>query len=212
MTNPFKNISEKNQEKLLKILEAHRFTFRKNSLILTNINQGNFIGIIVDGILQIIKNDYNGNRIIIEELEEGDIFGTSLFPLQNVEYDILTKEDTTILIIDYDQLINLQLESKEYYNQFIKNLLEIVTNKIQEKNERIEILTKKTIRNKLLEYFNIASKNRSNRTFYLPFTFTDLADFLAIDRSAMSRELKYLKEEGFIEIKGKRITLLFDKY
>ena len=106
--------------------------------------------------------------------------------------------------------MNLNLNT-ESYNQFIKNMLQIISSKIQEKNERIEILTKKTIRNRLLEYFNITRSNYGSKIIYLPFTFTDLADYLAIDRCAMSRELKYLKEEGLIEIKGRRITLLYDK-
>ena len=61
-----------------------------------------------------------------------------------------------------------------------------------------------------MEYFNIVSKKRGSRHIYIPSTFTDLADYLAIDRSAMSRELKYLKEERLIEIKDKRITLLYN--
>ena len=79
----------------------------------------------------------------------------------------------------------------------------------QNSEERIEILTKKTIRDKLLEYFNIYRKKHASKIIYLPFSFTDLADFLAVDRSAMTRELKNLKEEGFIETKGRRITLLY---
>ena len=84
------------------------------------------------------------------------------------------------------------------------------TEKIQENNERIEILTNKTIRDKLLAYFRNNTKNSNNRIVYLPFTLTDLADYLAVNRSAMSRELKNLKDEGFIEIKNKKIKLLFD--
>lgn len=211
MLNPFQNISPKNREKLLYTLESSRLTFPKNELILSNINQGNIIGIVIKGMLQIIKTDYNGTRTIIEELEENDIFGTIISPLSN-EYDILTKEESTVYIIDYDEIKNLDLDNKNYYNQFIKNLLEIIILKIEERNNRIEILTKKTIRNKLLEYFNIESKKNGLRVINLPFNFTDLADYLAIDRSAMSRELKYLKEEGFIEIKNHKITLLYDKY
>ena len=211
MINPFQNISPKNREKLLYTLESSRLTFPKNELILSNINQGNIIGIVIKGMMQIIKNDYNGTRTIIEELEENDIFGTIISPLSN-EYDILTKEESTVYIIDYDEINKLDLENKSYYNQFIKNLLEIIILKIEERNNRIEILTKKTIRNKLLEYFNIESKKNGLRVINLPFNFTDLADYLAIDRSAMSRELKYLKEEGFIEIKNHKITLLYDKY
>ena len=80
---------------------------------------------------------------------------------------------------------------------------------MQEKNERIGILTKKTIRDKLLEYFRIRSRKTGSRNIYLPFTFKELADYLAVDRSAMSRELSYLKDEGLIETIGKRIVLKY---
>ncbi len=211
MTDPFKNISPKNCEKLLYMLEVNRLTFPKNKLILNNIREKNIIGIVMSGVIQIIKIDYNGNRTIIEELAENGVFGTNFSPLLNIEYDILTKEETDIYILDYEEVISFQTD-KEYYHQFIKNLLEIINEKFIEKNQRIEILTKKTIRNKLLEYFRIESGKYGSRVIYLPFNFTDLADYLAIDRCAMSRELKYLKEEGFIEVKGKKITLLYDKY
>ena len=211
MINLFQNISPKNREKLLYTLESSRLTFPKNQLILANITRGNIIGILISGMMQIIKTDYNGNRTIIEELEENDVFGTIITPLKNLEYDILTKEECIVYIVDYDEILNLDL-SKDYYNQFIKNLLEITIEKIEEKNNHIEILTKKTIRNKILEYFNIESKKTGTRVINLPFTFTNLADYLAIDRSAMSREIKYLKDEGFIEVKNHKITLLYDKY
>ena len=208
MRKPFDNISKQEKISLLKDLEAYSIDFNKNEMILKKVKNTNFIGIIVNGLIQIIKTDYNGNRIIIEELGGNEIFGSKISSLNNIEYSIITKEETKIIIFDYYQIINKNSKSK-YYNQFIKNLLEIIINSINEKNNRIEILTKKTIRNKLLEYFRIVSSKNNSKNIYLPFTFTDLADFLAIDRSAMSRELKYLKEEGFIEIKYKRITLLY---
>ena len=208
MKNPFYNIDEIDKEQLLKHLETVTFEFPKNNTILEKIKNDNFIGIIIDGLVQIIKTDYNGNRTIIEELSENSMFGSRISSLSNKEYSIITKEDTRIIIIDYDQILRCNVNSN-YYNQFIKNLLDITINSVNSKNERIEILTKKTIRNKLLEYFRIVSSKNNSRNIYLPFTFTDLADYLAIDRSAMTRELKYLKEEGFIEIKNKRITLLY---
>ena len=208
MTDPFYNIDEIDKEQLLKQLETVTFEFPKNNTILEKIKNDNFIGIIIDGLVQIIKTDYNGNRTIIEELSENSMFGSRISSLSNKEYSIITKEDTRIIIIDYDQILRCNVNSN-YYNQFIKNLLDITINSVNSKNERIEILTKKTIRNKLLEYFRIVSSKNNSRNIYLPFTFTDLADYLAIDRSAMTRELKYLKEEGFIEIKNKRITLLY---
>ena len=205
----FKNISNKNKEKLLRLIEANTIIYKENTSILNTLKNDNIIGIVLEGNIQITKTDYNGNRILIEDLFENDIFGTILSHLNNKEYQIITKEPTKIILIDFDTIINAKQNNKEFYNQFIKNLLEIIVKKINEKNERIEILTSKSIRNKLLEYFRITAKKSGRKTFYLPFTFTDLADYLSVDRSAMSREIKNLKDEGFIEIKQKRITLFY---
>lgn len=210
MSNLFKQISVKEKEKLLKFLEANTFIFKKDTTILSTLKNENIIGVIISGYAQIVRTDYNGNRTIIEELEKESLFGSSISSLSSNECDIITKEDTKVLIIDYDRIISLDYNNR-YYNQFIKNLLEITTKIIDEKNERIEILTKKTIRDKLLEYFNIISKKHGSRNIYLPFSFTDLADYLAVDRSAMTRELKYLKEEKLITTKGRKIILHYGK-
>lgn len=209
MINLFHNINEKNQEKLLKLLEANTFSFKKDITILSTTKNENIIGIIVSGYVQIIQNDYNGNRIIVESLEENDLFGSMFSSISNSEYDIITKEDSKIIIIEYNQIIENVKSNYAFYTQFIQNLLQIIAYKINEKNERIEILTEKTIRNRLLKYFQIISKKNGSRNIYLPFTFTGLADYIAVDRCAMSRELKNLKEEGFIEIKSRKITLLY---
>lgn len=208
MKNPFNNINDKQKDKLLKLLEAVTLNIKKNSSVLSSIKNDNFIGIILEGRIQIIKTDYNGNRTIIEELKENGMFGTKISSLSNQEYDVITKEDAKIIMIDYERIINNDNKTS-YYNQFMKNILEIIISITNEKNNRIEILTKKTIRNKLLEYFSIVSKNNKSKNIYLSSTLTDLADYLAIDRCAMMRELKYLKEEGFIEVKNKKITLLY---
>ena len=81
--------------------------------------------------------------------------------------------------------------------------------KIIKLNTRIELLTKKNIRDKLLSYFDILASKKLNRTFVLPFSLTDLADYLSVDRSAMMRELSHLKEDGIIEKNGNKITLLY---
>ena len=208
MRKLFANISVKDQKKLLKLLETSVLSYKKDSVVLSTGNN-NIIGIILEGKAQIIRTDYNGNRTIIEELEEESIFGTALSSLSSDECQIITKEDTKILVIDYDIIISSKNNNYSYYNQFIKNLLEITTNIIDEKNNRIEILTKKSIRDKLLEYFRIYRKKHGTNIIYLPFSYTDLSDYLAVDRSAMSREIKSLKEEGFISTKGRKINLLY---
>lgn len=208
----FDQINYKNQQKLLRMLESDIINVPKNNTILSTISNDNIIGIIKEGCIQIIKTDDNGNQIIIDELTTGEVFGSYIAFFNNKDYSIQTKEASEIIIIDYDILMNFNQNTKEYYNQFIKNLLIIIMSDMKKTTERLEILTRKTIRNRLLEYFNISLKNSGTKHIYLPFNFTDLAHYLAVDRSAMMRELKYMKEERIIEIKGKRITLLTDKY
>ena len=89
------------------------------------------------------------------------------------------------------------------------NLFEIINSKISKKNERIRILEKKQIRERLLEYFEIQYRKSYTRNIYMPISFKDLSDYLAVNRSSMFRELKSLKDEGFIAVKGRRVTLLF---
>lgn len=207
MDELFANIDNRQKTKLLKILEANTLLFKKNNLIMSSVKQDNIICLLVSGHLQIIKTDYNGNRTIIEDLKENSVFGSITSSISNNEYDILTKEDSKIIIIDFNEIINYDESNTNYFNQFLKNLLTIMSNKIKKNNDRIEILTNKTIRDKLLAYFKI---NNISKTVHLPFTLTDLADYLAVNRSAMQREIKNLKDEGLIEIKGKKIKLLYD--
>ena len=85
----------------------------------------------------------------------------------------------------------------------------VIAQKIRQKNERIRILEKKQIREKLLEYFEVEYKKSYLRRITLPFSLKDLADYMGVNRSAMFRELKRLKEDNLIEVNGKRITLLY---
>ena len=209
MISLFKDITPNNKGKLLKLLETSNFTYQKGVNIAYLFKDKESIGLVLSGSLDIIRIDYNGTRTIIETIYEEEILGTSLTSLLSNDYEIITREDTKILWLDYNVILGINDIKYTYYNQFIKNLLMIALEKNTLKNERIEILTQKTIRNKLLEYFRIeALKNRS-KIIYLKSTWQDLADYLAIDRCAMTRELKYLKEEGFISVKGRVITILY---
>lgn len=208
MQNLFENISEKNKEKLLKLLRAQTVPYGRDVNILSNVNHGNFIGIVDTGTLQIVFNDYNGNSIILEELQQNDIFGNLISSINSEECEVLTKEKSTITYIDYDNITKSN-NNTDYYITFVQNLINLMANQLNTKNERIEILTKRSIRDKLLEYFRMLSLKKGSKVFTIPFTFIDLANYLSVDRCAMTRELKYLKTEGFIKIEGKRVHLLY---
>lgn len=210
MNSPFDGITKFQINKLYVLLGVHIYDFNKNQEILPTIKSENIIGIILDGYAQIKNIEYNGNEIIIENLTKDSVFGTNISLTNNENYEIIAKQDTRVLVIDYDKLFNPRNIKHSYFNIFLTNLFDIINIKLKEKNERIRVLEKKQIREKLLEYFDIERKKNRYYSFELPFSLKDLADYLGVNRSAMFRELKTLKDEKFIEVKNRKITLLYE--
>lgn len=203
MHNIFYKISSEEQEILSKMLEANIIKLKKNST-LSKIIYKNILGVVLNGAAQIVKIDYDGNKSIIEDLFPNMVFGSTISSLESEEISLMAKEDTSLIIFDYDRILNSEHIDCKCYMQFLKNILNITNDEITQKNIRIEIITKKTIRARLLAYFEVFSKNGK---ILLNTTYTELADYLAVDRCAMTRELKNLKEEGFIETHGKTILI-----
>lgn len=208
MVSLFQNITLNEKGKILKLLNTTIFTYQKGVNVSYSFNDSETVGVILEGSLDIVRIDYNGNRTIIDTVYEDELFGSSITSIINNDYEIVTKEEVRILWIDYNHILK-NSDTSLAYNQFLKNLLSILLEYNILKNERIEILTQKTIRNKLLEYFRLTVQKNKSKVIYLKSTWQDLADYLAIDRSAMSRELKNLKDEGFIIVKGRVITLCY---
>ena len=151
------------------------------------------------------------------------------FPRQNV----ITKDNVTISInaLLYFQIVdpksavyeieNLPEAIEKLTQTTLRNVIgemdldttftsrDIINEKFMNRNERIKILEQKQIRNKLLAFFEIEQKKTRLNYITLPFSFKDLADYIAVNRSSMFREIKNLKDEGFINVKGKKITLLY---
>ncbi len=209
MKGVFDELSKAQVNKLCDLLETHIFKFSKNSEILPTIKNENIIGIILKGSAQINYIEYNGNEIVMEELGVDGVFGSNISATNDDNCQIIAKEDTEVLVIDYKKMMNTKNLRHVYFNIFFRNVFDIISTKLKERNERIRILEKKQIRDKLLEYFEIEHKKSLSRNIYMQFNFKDLADYMAVNRSAMFRELKNLKDEKFIEVKGKRITLLY---
>ena len=209
MYSPFENLSKSQINKLFDLLGVHVYRFMKNQEVLPTIKNENIIGIILDGYAQILNIDYNGNEIITENLVKDSIFGSNISLTNSENYQIIAKQNTTVVVIDYEKLVNPRNLAHNYFNIFLGNLFDIINNKIKEKNERIKVLEKKQIRDRLLEYFEMEHKKTRQKNICLTLSLKDLADYLAINRSAMFRELKHMKEEKFIEIKNRRITLLY---
>lgn len=203
----FKNLSEVDIKKFMtksktKILEA-----KKDRTIMTNMAKIDEFGIIIKGSANLIKYDINGNIVILNTLEENDVFG-SIFSYNNEENSVITTSDSKILFINYSNLLDLCIKKENNYNNLINNIFYILNEKITSLNNRIDLLTKRSIRDKLLSYFEYECNKKASNSFNLPFSYTSLANFLAVDRSAMMREIKSLKEDGFVITNKKRITIV----
>ena len=198
----FENMSESKINDILKILGYRKIFFKKDHIILSNLFENDLIGIVLSGTATIIKYDYFGNRYILDNLEYNSMFGR---PFLYMDHDIsvMAATDCEVLFLDYDSL----LENSVLCEKINNNINKMVASKISELYERVEILSKKTIKEKLLCYFNIIAQKKGKKTFVLPVTYIELADYLSVDRSAMMRELKKLKDTRVISTNGKKITI-----
>ena len=208
MVNIFENIDSKNKYKLLHSFRADTYKYKAKESILEIVKDSNNLCLITYGSVSFIANSISGNDYVIEKIDKNNIIGSKFYNINDIDIDIITNEETEIISMNYSDVLNYNGKNK-YYSVFMKNLFRILTEREKEINDRINILTKKTIRNKILKYFDILHRKNNSRIIYLTITYTELADYLAIDRSAMTREIKNLKDEGFISITGKRITLLY---
>ena len=198
----FKNMNPDEINDALKSLGARRITFKKEHIIISNLVDDDLIGVILNGKASIVNYGYKGNRDIIDNLEYDDVFGKPFFNI-NSDVVVIAATDCEVLFIDYHLLISQGFK----YDKINYNINRLLTNKIYNLYDKIEILSKRTIREKLLTYFNNLSKKCNKKSFNLPITYIELADYLSVDRSAMTREIKKLKDEKIISINGKKITI-----
>lgn len=190
-----------------KIQKKH---FEKGEVITTYIQKRNQICIMVNGKADLIRYDLNGNKDIVDKFNERDIFGEVFYPVHtNNELIVMATTDCDVLFLVHDYIYNRCKQNCKFHNSFSSSILELTLRNSVHQNTRIEVLSKRTIREKLLTYFSILSSKDFSKSFTLPFSLTNLADYLSVDRSAMMRELKNLSNEGFISKNGNRIKLLY---
>ena len=207
--NIFTGMSDNEINQLLNCFKAQKRIFNKERTIISYMGNTNIIGIVLRGEANIIRYDFNGHRTIIEVLPENSVFGELFSSLENAELSVVATKDCDILFIEYENIIKKCSKACDCHNILIDNMFKLLSLKVIKMNERIEVLAKRTIREKLLAYFSLIASKKISRSFTLPFPLTDLADYLSVDRSAMMREIKHLKEEGFIYTKGRKIKLLY---
>ena len=197
------------QDLQTKCVKCQKKQFTKGEIITTYIEKRKQICIIISGEADLLRYDFNGNKNIIEHFTKNDIFGEYFYTITtNNELFVQSKTKTEVLFFLYDDIQKKCRKNCKFHEELENYFPQLILHKIIELNTRIEILTKRTIREKILTYFYILSKRNYSKTFILPFSLTDLADYLSVDRSAMMREISTLKEDGIILKDGLTITYL----
>jgi len=191
-------------------VKVQKKSFLKGTIITTYIEKRKQICILLTGKADLIRYDLNGNKDIIDRFAQNDIFGEAFYPVNNNnELFVLATEDCEVLLFLYE---DVQIKCKtncRFHTTLVSHILELVLTNVVHQNTRIEILSKRTIREKLLSYFSILSSKNYSKNITLPFSLTSLADYLSVDRSAMMREIKSLVDEGFILKNGNKFKLLY---
>lgn len=170
---------------------------------------GDTIGILSRGTALVERIDENGNRSILEHLGTGSVFGEMLM-FNNAAGDrvaVICDKACQVWFMRGDQLTKRCENACDHHSRMVTNMFHLVAEKATALSERVEILSRRNIREKLMSYFSLQTAKQGTDHFVLPFSLSALADYISTDRSAMMRELKKMREDGLVEITGRKVTV-----
>ena len=197
----FEGIEETEEEKVLKGLDAHEMTYDKENYILHCGEQVKKMGLLVSGGLLIVQEDFWGNRNLVAKIGPGDVFAETFACMQrrNINVNVIAEETADVLWLNVQNILNADGKTEGWKLVLLRNLLENMAEKNLRFNEKLTHMGKRNTREKLLSYLSAESIRHSSLSFDIPFDRQQLADYLCIDRAAMSTEISKLQKEGFIK-------------
>ena len=205
----FTDILPKEQERMRVCFHAREMTFRNGETIMEYSNSMKKIGLILYGRAILYCCDTEGNEYMIDELNKDAVFGEPfLLPTDSQHYYVRAAQETRIMFIDYEHVIKRCENACKFHSQLVSNLLQMIALRASQQASRIYVLSRNSTRKKIMAYLNSIAVEKQTKTFTLPMSYTTLAEYLSVDRSAMMRELKNLVDEGIIEREGKKLRLL----
>ena len=207
----FQDISYEDYRSLLTCFQAVQKAFRPDDLIYDfSAPNNDAVGIVERGGAALIRIDEEGVSTVMEELGPGGVFGRTLaFASSSGDsMEVVCRTPCDVLFIDYPHMLKRCEHACGHHSVLVQNMLRLMNDKAQALSQRVDVLSRRSIREKLLCYFRQLSKKAGSNTFVLPFSLSTLADYIATDRSAMMRELKRLREEGIVRSDGRQFTLL----
>ncbi len=206
----FDEISYDQLTKLLECMKAKVVRFKKNQTVFLEGDPAKFIGIVLSGSVQVVMEDYFGNRNIIAIIEPGQLFGEAFACafVDSLPVSVTTICDSEIMLIESERIITQCEKVCGFHNQIIHNLLRIVAEKNLKLNHKIQFTSRRTTKEKLMAFLMYQAKLAKSSSFYISYDRQQLADYLGVERSAMAAELSKLRSEGAIECRKNYFKLL----
>lgn len=206
----FAGIQEENLKTMLNCLNTRTAFFDKKYTILAEGNPAKHIGIMLSGSAQIIQLDYYGNRSILSEVTAGEMFGEAFACAEVPALPVAVVADTPceVMLIASDHILNNCANRCGFHQQMIYNLMKDLAEKALRFHQKIEVIAKRSTREKLMTYLALEAKKADSNTFEIPFDRQELADYLEVDRSGLSSEIGKLRREGILDNHRNRFRLL----
>ena len=207
--NPlFQGIAYSDFKLMLDCLSAKKATYKKDDVLLLSGDTVSFVGLVLSGSVKVVTEDANGNTALFAEIGVSETFG-EVFACAEIDHSPVTiqaAEETEVLFIDYKRIVTSCSVACPFHTRLIENMLQLIAKKNLTLNKKIDILSQRTTREKLLCFFD-AQRGAAKR-FTIPFNREELANYLCVDRSAMSNELCKMRDEGLIKFTKNNFELL----
>ena len=206
----FKNIERDQLEILLHCIDNYRKSYKKEEIILREGDSTEYLGIVLSGSVLVERSDLWGNNTILTVVLPGGIFAEtySILEDESMMINVISNEDSEILFLKTKDMLTSCEKACSFHNQLIMNLMRISAMKNLNLSRKILHTGPKTIRGKLLSFFSEWVKRENSLSFSIPYNRQQLADFLSVDRSAMSNELSKMQREGILKFRKNNFEIL----
>lgn len=197
----FENIGDTEMAAMLTCIGARVIQCAKNESIFVEGDPADKVGVVLSGGAQIVKEDFYGNRSIVASIAPGQLFGETFAcaGVDRLPVSVVCTEKSEIMLVDCRRITSTCSNACAFHGRMILNLLRVVAEKNLVFNRKIEIISKRTTREKLMTYLLDHAKRCGSNEFTIPFDRQQLADYLSVERSALSAEISRMSKEGVLE-------------
>ena len=208
-TKLFSGVGDEEISTMLSCLGASLFTYKKGEFVLRQGEHLSNILVLVEGSLHIQRDDYWGNRSILGHIGIGEIFGEAYAAPDSgtLLNDVIAVEDSAVYFFDVKRVISTCSSACRFHTMVVQNLFFAISEKNRTLVQKLDYLSRRTTREKLISYLSEEAKKQNSPRITIPFNRQQLADYLSVDRSAMSSELGRMRDEGLLEFEKNRFRL-----